>query len=60
MMGEIWANVFIEYSKLDIPSFKEVFEPTQTAVGARGGPERVLQAMQATVELSPFRCRAAR
>jgi hypothetical protein len=37
---------------LDIPNFIEVFEPIQTAVGARGGPERV-QAMQATVELRP-------
>ena len=54
MMGEIWAKLASKYSKaLDIPNFNEVFEPNQTAVGARGGPERVLQAMQAAVELRP-------
>jgi hypothetical protein len=54
MMGEIWAKLASKYSKdLDIPNFKEVFEPIQTTVGARGGPERVLQAMQAAVELRP-------
>jgi hypothetical protein len=54
MMGEIWAKLASKYSKsLDMPNFKEVFEPTQTAVGAQGGPERVLQAMQAAVELRP-------
>ena len=37
MMGEIWAKLASKYSKaLDIPNFKEVFEPIQTAVGARG------------------------
>ena len=45
MMGEIWAKLTSKYSKsLDIASFKEMFEAIQTAVGARGGPERVLQA----------------
>ena len=54
MMGEIWAKLASKYAKaLDVPSFKEIFEPIQTAVGARGGPERVLQAIQAAVELHP-------
>ena len=54
MMGEIWAKLASNYSKaLDISNFIEVVEPIQTAVGARGGPERVLQAMQAAVELRP-------
>ena len=57
MMGEIWAKLASKYAKaLDVPNFKEVFEPIQTAVGARGGPERVLQAIQATVELHPTFC----
>ena len=54
MMGEIWAKLASKYAKaLDVPNFKEIFEPIQAAVGARGGPERVLQAIQAAVELHP-------
>ena len=54
MMGEIWAKLASNYSKaLDISNFIEVVEPINTAVGAQGGPERVLQAMQAAVELRP-------
>ena len=44
LMIEIWTKLAFKYSKsLDLPNLKEVVEPIQTAVGARGGPERVLQ-----------------